>query len=394
LAGSDDETTPPGWYRQKDDPGTLRWWDGEVWTDDLMPMPPGFGRAGRAAPAAPSGREPGSEAATPDGTDELPAAITLDPDGDWAVDAWASDDVSEPLPRPRRTAATRPTAAARPPSTPAERTALDPAPTRIRTSPSSTRPAPSHSGSSSPRRSARNGGGSSDGDRTSQVVRRRAGGVPPGATVAARALLIAVVLGAAYFGYTKIRDAAPGDARTLTAAATAVEKDGPNDRPLTKVVLTLSDLPRGWATQTFDAAADDVCQGRIPRSVITPLEIQSASFTQGSSGPFMTNVVSRFANVETAKAYMDLTAQTTDSCRSYESNGSTVRLTPLEFPVFGDDTFVAKATGTYAQGPLDGDIVYVRVGNRVASIETIAFGKTDVSKDLLEFLTRLVSRRM
>ena len=39
MAGSDDETTPPGWYRQKDDPTILRWWDGEGWTDDTMPVP-------------------------------------------------------------------------------------------------------------------------------------------------------------------------------------------------------------------------------------------------------------------------------------------------------------------------------------------------------------------
>lgn len=359
MAGSDDDTTPPGWYRQKDDPGTLRWWDGEVWTDDLIPMPPGFGRAGRTAPDAPPRLEK---------TADLPSLIALEPDGDWAVDAWAADDLSEPLPRPRRSVPTGP-------ATGAPRPRLDPGPTRIRTSPSAARPEPSSNSSS-------------------RVVRRRAGGVPHGATVAARALLIAVVLAVGYFGYTKIRDAEPSDARTLSTAAPAVEKDGPSDTPLAKVVLSLSDLPRGWATQAFDAKADDICQGLIPRNAIPPLELQSAGFTQGSSGPFMTNVVSRFANEDTAKAYMDLTARTIDSCRNYESNGSTVRLSPLDFPAFGDDTFVAKATGTYAEAPLDGDIVYVRVGNRVASIETIAFGESALNTDLIEFLTRLISRRM
>ena len=128
--------------------------------------------------------------------------------------------------------------------------------------------------------------------------------------------------------------------------------------------------------------------------MIPPLELQSTSFTQGDAGPFITNVVARFANEDTAKAFMDLTAETVDSCRSYEVNGSTVRLGPLKFPTFGDETFAAKATGTYAGGPLDGDIVYVRVGNRVASIETIAFGKSTVNNELVEFLTRLVARRM
>ena len=48
MAGSDDETTPQGWYRQKDDPSILRWWDGDGWTDETMPVPD---EATSAAPA-------------------------------------------------------------------------------------------------------------------------------------------------------------------------------------------------------------------------------------------------------------------------------------------------------------------------------------------------------
>ena len=52
------------------------------------------------------------------------------------------------------------------------------------------------------------------------------------------------MLGLGYFGYTKIRDAAPGDARTLSTTAAVVDKDSASATPLDKVVLTLSDLPR------------------------------------------------------------------------------------------------------------------------------------------------------
>jgi hypothetical protein len=212
--------------------------------------------------------------------------------------------------------------------------------------------------------------------------------------VVVRALLICAVLGAGFVGYTKIRDAQPGDAATLTAKPAAVDKERSDATPLKEVALTLNDLPAGWATQTFDPGADDICQGRIPRSVLVPFEVQSSSFTKGPSGPFITDVAMRFVNVDTAKDFMALTAQTVDSCRAYEDNGSTIALGPLTFPKFGDETFAAKATGTSPYGALDGDIIYLRKGARVVSIQTISFATADVSNELVAFLTRLVEKRL
>ena len=214
------------------------------------------------------------------------------------------------------------------------------------------------------------------------------------ARVAGGVAAVIAVLAIVFVGYVKLRDASAGNARTLATTAATITKDSPTAIPLPKVVLTVKDLPAGWAAQAYNAGADDICQGRIPRSVLSPIQVQTASFTKGASGPFITNVVMRFANEDVAKHFMDLTAQTVDSCRSYVSSGSVIRLGPLSFPRLSDDTFAAKATGTSPYGALDGNIVYVRHGDRVASIETISFGSASVSKDLVAFVTHLLAQRL
>ena len=134
--------------------------------------------------------------------------------------------------------------------------------------------------------------------------------------------------------------------------------------------------------------------GRAPASVINPSEIQTTSFSQGSAGPFLTNVAERFANVELAKEFMDLTAKTMNTCRTYTTNGSTIHLGPATFPKLGDETFAVRASGSSPYGAIDGTVVYVRVGPRVASIQTLSFGPTQVSQNLVAFLTRMVELRL
>ncbi|HJR26075.1 MAG TPA: hypothetical protein VJ804_11410, partial [Acidimicrobiales bacterium] len=225
----------------------------------------------------------------------------------------------------------------------------------------------------------------------------RSGATPtPAVRVALRALLIAVLLGAGYLAYRQLSDAGSGDARTLAADATEPTLDSDRTR-IDEVVLALDDLPRGWAAQAVEPAPDDICDGRVPLSVIEPLETSRAAFTMGEAGPFITNVVSTFADADEAQAFLDLTARTIESCRTYEvEDGTSIELGPLEFPSLGDDSFAAEAVGTSPYGDLAGDFVYVRVGSRVTSVETIAFGagESPLSPELVEHLTRLVTNRM
>jgi hypothetical protein len=211
--------------------------------------------------------------------------------------------------------------------------------------------------------------------------------------VVARAGLIAVLLAVLWVGYVKLRDASAGDADTLSKDPTPVTVDRSAPR-LDQILLKLSDLPRGWEAQATDPSSDDICDGRIPRSVIEPTGIQSAAFTKGDTGALIGNVVQEFTDDSAARAFMDLTARVIDSCREYSADQATVHLTPMEFPTFGDQTFVAEASGDSAGGAIHGAIVYVRQDHRVASIVTITFGDASVNEDLIEHLTQIVSRRM
>jgi hypothetical protein len=212
-------------------------------------------------------------------------------------------------------------------------------------------------------------------------------------SVLVRAGLIAVIIGVAWFAYTKVRDAEPARAQTLAdeARSTTVDPDAPR---LDQVVLTLSDLPRGWSAQNADPTTTDICEGRVPQSVIQPVGSESALFTMGESGALIGNQVLEFVDDDTAKAYLDLTARTTDACREYSVENSMVQLSPMDFPRFGDESFVAAARGEVAGGTLHGAFVYVRSGNRVASVITISVGDADVDTALIEHLTQLVAHRM
>ncbi len=91
---------------------------------------------------------------------------------------------------------------------------------------------------------------------------------------------------------------------------------------------------------------------------------------------------------------MDLTAKTANTCRSYQANGSSIRLGPLDFPEFGDQTFAAHATGTSPLGVVDSDLIYVRKGSRVMSLQTISIGPAKITNELVLFLTRGVANRL
>ena len=356
MAGKDDEPTPPGWSRQHDDPGTLRWWDGEDWTADTMPAPP----AGSRAPAPPAGRagstpEPQRRRA-PQGRPQ-PARATQ-----------RSGQRSG-----QRSAARAPQqgAAARPAQRPAQRPPQRMAPRGA-----------SRPGARAPGRTVQ----------SERVVRRRSKGPGPGVRVALRALIIAAAVGVLYLGYVQIRDAEAPDARTLSEAPA----DAPDEqlRPVADAVLDLGDLPAGWSAQTHDPASDDICEGRTPRSVIVPDDVASAAFTQGALGPYLTTTIARFSDRDAAVAFMDLTQRVVETCREYQVGDAAVRLGPLEYPRFGEDTFVAAASGESGVGAITGRLVYVRVDRLVASVETLALGDGTVSDQLVEHLANLLAKRL
>jgi hypothetical protein len=207
-----------------------------------------------------------------------------------------------------------------------------------------------------------------------------------------RAGIIAVVVLLGWVGYSKLVEAEPSRARTLSKDGPAVDADQ-DAPPMAQVVLTLSDLPRGWSSLAAPTNAG-ICDGRVPETVIVPTATQSATFTQDETQAVISSTVDEFANVDTAKAFMDLAARVIDSCRDSSANGTTTHLTPLEFPRFGDDTFAAALTSQTGQGSLRGELVYLRKGSRVAAVASIQLRAEPVDEDLLQLLVGRVSNRL
>jgi len=392
VVGSDDETTPAGWYRQKDNPSLLRWWDGEDWTDETMPVPDGLEKGHAKAPAG-AGTALADRPAPSSAPLELsgmpgraggsgPPKIRIgDDEDDWVAGTWAADDdvvppVRRPRPRPAAGGGPRATEPAAGAMTRGRRTAPTPRRDETPLIAADRRPTASRS------RDAEGG---------AHVVRRESGN---GARAALLSLLAALLLAGGWFAYTNLRDAAPSRATTVPDDPPVVDKPDSGLRPLEQVALAVRDLPKGWTEQKADPAATAICYGRSPASVLTPSDGKIVSFSQSPAGPYLTNVVAQFANVEVAKEFMDLTAKTVNTCRTYKVNDTTVHLGPVDFPEFGDDTFAARASGTTKIGPIEGTLIYVRKGARVASLSTISFGGNAVSSELTLFLTRGLAARL
>jgi hypothetical protein len=207
--------------------------------------------------------------------------------------------------------------------------------------------------------------------------------------------VLAVVAVVGYLAFVQLRDAEPDKAETLPETVTPARDPDPDAPPISDAVISLGSLPVGWATQAYDPQGDDICEGRNPIVVIPPAEpIQSSSFNRGPAGPYLTNVVTRFDDVDTAKRYFDLVGDTIEACRAREVEGFTVELAPLDFPRFGDETYAVALAGQVSGGSLEGTIVYLRVGDRVASIQTLGVNGEDVEMEQVELLTQSVSRRL
>jgi hypothetical protein len=189
----------------------------------------------------------------------------------------------------------------------------------------------------------------------------------------------------------QLRDAKPADAPTLSDEPAAVTVD-PDAARLDQIILTLGDLPRGWSTEARNPSNGDLCEGRVPESVIEPTASQTAVFTSGESGAVIGNTVWEFANDDTAGEYLDLVAEVLDSCREQVTEGNTTHLTPIDFPSFGDATFVAGLASEGANGSVEGILVYVRHGNRVASVVNLTPESVDIN--LVELLVDFVNDRM
>jgi hypothetical protein len=191
----------------------------------------------------------------------------------------------------------------------------------------------------------------------------------------------------------------PHGARTVADEPRTTTTESQGRPPLADALLTLADLPTGWSAQADPGGPrTGFCGGRNPLAVVIPAEELHATFSKTTNGPFVSELALRYGSEDEAEQLMGLVEDTFESCRSYDENGGSLTLEPLDFVGLGNDTFAAHVTGQTSIGPLAGDVVWVRKGNRVVSLATIAFSDLDgnlVSDvDLIELLTEAVVDRL
>lgn len=168
----------------------------------------------------------------------------------------------------------------------------------------------------------------------------------------------------------------PSSTTTVTVAGRVIEKI--TQERLREALLTVEDLPVGysvWTDEDDDQNDDEPCEGRFENVSEATVEAE-ASFSKGSFGPFLAHALGAFDQEATAKKAMAVVRAGLNDCQTYETTDedgtvTTVRLTPLSFPKFGDETFALRLT---AEGPFSasGDIIFMRRGPAVALVLHIA----------------------
>jgi len=136
---------------------------------------------------------------------------------------------------------------------------------------------------------------------------------------------------------------------------------------LAGALLTIDDMPSGFAVDTSPDDEDRGVCGQPPASTVVPSIAQArVSFTRGALGPYVQQVTASF---EESKAieYMARLRESA-SCSSYsdpEVEGITSRIAEMSFPKLGDDTLALRIGND--QG-FNADIVFLRIDDTVTLV--------------------------
>jgi hypothetical protein len=182
--------------------------------------------------------------------------------------------------------------------------------------------------------------------------------------------------------------------------STTTTADKPKERstPLTKddlaaALLTIDDMPTGWAgSPPEDDSDDDFCDD-APKLGDPKIEAE-ATFQEDEFGPVYFEAIGVY---DDAEAYMDKLEEVVDACRSFtdvddEGTETTGSIQPLSFPKLGEETFAMRATGEGGGFSFSGDFVIIRLSDDLLMMSG-TIGIMGGGADNFEQLTRTAFER-
>lgn len=174
-----------------------------------------------------------------------------------------------------------------------------------------------------------------------------------------------------------------------TTTSTTAKKQGLTAEKLQAALLTVDDLPTGYAVSPPDEDEDDdsddeFCEAIDPGKTVPPAIEKEVAFQKGSFGPFLSSGLMLFSGDDQAKRYMAESRKILDTCASYEQTEddgtkSKVTITKMSFDKVGDETLAMKISvqGTF---PMSGDMIFARRGDVILGVANLALGSADTSE--------------
>lgn len=186
--------------------------------------------------------------------------------------------------------------------------------------------------------------------------------------------------------------------------ATTVETAGPSPTAsedqiaerLGGALLTIEDMPTGWTVSPADEDDDDetpICGIESGAFGDEALDRLTANFQQSELGPFLAQIIDRFAEGE-AKGIMTEFGDAFGSCTEFvdvdeDGEETSWRLSPLSFPNIGDETFAFRMSTTVAiLGFVELDFVVWRRGDVVEVIGHVSTGFEGIDSEQTESFVR------
>jgi hypothetical protein len=143
------------------------------------------------------------------------------------------------------------------------------------------------------------------------------------------------------------------------------------------LLLTVGDLPSGWAVAELTAETDALCAGEDPTEEVEAAATGRVAFRAGNEGPFLTNFAWDFRSADAAGDFLDAAADALEACARYEQGEQTFRVRRIDLDGVGEEAVAATVTGKSLLGEVDGRVYYVRVGGRAAAVFALAQGRLD-----------------